>query len=306
MKSLSLILLSCGLQAASPTVELGRHLFYDQRLSVNGKASCATCHRQELAFTDARAQAQGATGELHPRSSMSLVNLAYAKAFNWNDPSVLSLEKQALKPMLSTKPVELGLNQIEFLKLIAKDSTYQALFKRSFPADSNPYTLGNVTRAIAAFERTIVSRNSPWDRFHLGGDESAINESAKRGEILFFLDGGPSCFRCHSGLNFSDSDYHNNGLGAPGKFKTPTLRNVAVTAPYMHDGRLATLEDVVDHYASGGKEGHDEIMRGFVLSPQNRVDLVEFLKSLTDEELLHNPNFANPWRDSASSSSTPR
>jgi cytochrome c peroxidase len=278
-----------------PKVRLGRYLFYDKRMSINGSSSCATCHRQDLAFTDGRAQAIGATDQLHPRSAMSLINLAYNTAFNWNDPSVRSLEQQALKPMRSTSPVELGLNEPQFLKLIRADPTYRPLFRQAFPNDPNPYTILNVARAIAAFERTIVSRGSPYDRFHRDGDQTAIPESAKRGEILFFLDGGPSCFRCHSGFNFSDSNYHNNGLGAPGKFKTPSLRNIALTAPYMHDGSISTLEGVIDHYATGGKAGHDPIMRGFRLTPQNRADLVAFLKTLTDETLLHNPLYSNPW-----------
>jgi cytochrome c peroxidase len=279
----------------TPKIQLGRYLFYDKRISVNSTTSCATCHHQDLAFTDGRAQALGATGQLHPRSAMSLINLSDATAFNWNDPSVLSLEQQALKPMRSTNPVELGLNEESFLKLISKDETYRPLFRQAFPQEPNPYSIANVTKAIAAFERTIKSTDSPWDRFHRDGEDAAISESAKRGEILFFLDGGPSCFRCHNGPNFTDFAYHNNGLGVEGKFKTPTLRNIAVTAPYMHDGSIATLEKVVEHYATGGKSGHDQIMRGFQMNPQNRTDLVEFLKSLTDENLLHNPRYSNPW-----------
>ncbi len=287
-------------QAVPPAIpttksELGRYLFYDKRMSINGTTSCASCHHQDLAFTDGRAQAEGATGQLHPRSAMSLVNLAYSTAFNWNDPTVHSLEQQALKPMRSTAPVELGLNEPAFIKLIASDEVYQPLFREAFPQEKNPYTISNVTRAIAAFERTITSANSPYDRFHRNGDQSAISDSAKRGEVLFFLDGGPSCFRCHAGASFSDSAFHNNGLGAAGKFKTPTLRNIALTAPYMHDGSMATLEQVVDHYATGGKQGHDPIMRGFTMTPQNRIDLVAFLKALTDENLLHDPRYSNPW-----------
>ncbi len=287
--------LAATLSAQTAKIELGRYLFYDTRMSANGKSSCATCHRQDLAFTDGRAQAMGSTGQLHPRSSMSLVNLASNTAFNWNDPSVHTLEIQALKPLRSTNPVELGLDEPRFLKIVRTDPTYRPLFRRAFPQDPNPYTIVNVTRALAAFERTIVSMHSAYDRFHLDGDESAISESAKRGEILFFLDGGPSCFRCHNGPNFSDSAYHNNGLGIEGKFKTPTLRNIAVTAPYMHDGRISTLEEVIDHYATGGKPGHDPIMRQFPLTPRNRADLVEFLKSLTDEKLFGDPRYGNPW-----------
>ena len=326
-------------------VQLGRLLFYDRRMSVNGSTSCATCHRQELAFTDGRARAKGATGQLHPRSAMSLVNLVYNGAFNWSDPTVHSLEEQALKPMFSTNPVELGLGAIEqsFLDLLRSDPVYRPLFPRAFPNESNPYTTRNVAKAIAAFERTIVSAGSPYDRFHYQGDANAISESAKRGEILFFLDGGPSCFRCHGGFNFSDSvepvgsgpprvEFHNTGLynlagelsypmpnvglyehtkrtADVGKFKAPTLRNIALTAPYMHDGSIATLEDVLDHYAAGGRTiaagpltgvghdnpGKDKLVHGFYMTPQNRADLVAFLSSLTDESLIHDPRFADPW-----------
>jgi len=188
---------------------------------------------------------------------------------------------------------------------------------QAFVGEANPYTIRNVARAMAAFERTIVGADSAWDRFHYG-DETAISESAKRGEILFFTDGGPQCFRCHSGFNFSGEDeYHNTALYDPypppnlglfahtrraedaGKFKAPTLRNIAVTAPYMHDGSIATLEEVLEHYAAGGRAhgnpGKDPLVRGFTMTVQNRVDLVAFLKSLTDEGLLHDPRFANPW-----------
>jgi cytochrome c peroxidase len=328
-------------------VRLGRYLFYDKRMSVNGTSSCATCHRQELAFTDGRARAIGATEQLHPRSSMSLVNLAYSAAFNWSDPTVHSLEEQALKPMLSTNPVELGFSliQVKFIKLIRADGTYRPLFRQAFPNEADPYTISNIAKALAAFERSVTSANSPYDRFHYDGDEKAISESAKRGEILFFLDGGPSCFRCHGGFTFSDAvqtathagpavQYHNTGLynlrglfsyppsglglyehtqrrSDVGKFKAPTLRNIAVTAPYMHDGSIATLEEVMDHYAAGGRTivtgeasgvGHDnpfkdKLIHGFRMTPQNRADLVAFLKSLTDEELLHNQRYRDPWVD---------
>jgi cytochrome c peroxidase len=249
--------LAAGAAAPEPASErarLGRFLFFDRRMSINGTTACATCHRQELAFTDGRARAKGATGKLHPRSSMSLVNVGQNRAFNWSDPTVHSLEGQALKPMFSTNPVELGLGSVEakFIQLLHRDPVYAPLFRRAFPNQADPYTVAHVAEALAAFERTIVSTNSPYDRFH-HGEESAIAEASKRGEILFFLDGGPSCFRCHSGVNFSDGQFHNTALYNPypapnlglfehtrrptdaGKFKTPTLRNVALTAPYMHD-----------------------------------------------------------------------
>jgi len=316
--ALGAVLPASAIRAGSVKAQLGRYLFYDRRMSVNQTTACATCHRQELAFTDGRARAQGATGQLHPRSAMSLVNLALNRAFGWSDPGIHSLEEQALKPMFATTPTEMGLGAIreDFLRLLRRDPTYTELFPQAFPNQPDPYTIGNVAQALAAFERTIVSRNSPWDRFHMG-DATAISEAAKRGEILFFLDGGPSCFRCHNGVNFTDGEYHNTALYAAyvapnrglfeftgrsadlGRFKTPTLRNIDLTAPYMHDGTVATLEEVLDHYAAGGRAhenpAKDKLMHGFPMTPQNRADLAAFLRSLTDEDLIHNRDFADPW-----------
>jgi cytochrome c peroxidase len=323
-------------------IRLGRHLFYDKRLSVNGTTSCATCHRQELAFTDGLGRAKGATGEIHPRGAMSLVNLAWNRAFNWGDGTVHSLEEQALKPMMSTTPVELGFGAVEkrFLETVRTDSVYGELFRAAFPKEPKPWTTANVAKALSSFERSIVSRESAWDRFHFDGDETAISESAKRGELLFFLDGGPSCFRCHGGFNFSDSagnsrpPFHNTGLynlagefSYPpggrgvyenskrvedvGKFKAPTLRNIAITAPYMHDGSAATLGDVLDHYANGGRaidagplagKGHDnplkdKLIHGFAMSAGNKADLIAFLEALTDQRLLHEAELSNPFSE---------
>jgi cytochrome c peroxidase len=265
---------------------------------------------------------------------MSLVNLASSANYNWSDPGTHSLERQALKPMMSTTPIELGFGSVQrtFLRVAATDKIYRPLFRQAFPGEPDPWKAANIARAIAAFERTIVSRDSPYDRYHLHGDEGAISESAKRGEILFYLD-GPACFRCHSGIDFtSTAAFHNTGLynihgefsypppnlglfqftrrpADIGKFKAPTLRNIALTAPYMHDGAIATLEEVIDHYAAGGRTiadgpwagvGHDnpakdKLVHGFTLTPRNRADLVAFLRSLTDETLVHNPAFSNPW-----------
>ena len=299
-------------------VELGRHLFYDKRLSVNGKQACATCHRQELAFTDGLPVSVGATGEKHPRGSMSLVNVAYSSVLTWSNPSMKELEQQALVPMFGEHPVELGLRLSDSLApVLRSDPKYQQMFARAFPDDTDPFILANVTKAIACFERSIVSARSPYDRYHYGGEDGAVSQSAKRGEILFFSQ-PLSCFRCHGGVNFSGAEFHNTGLYNPyatpnvgifeftkdpndlGKFKAPTLRNIAVTAPYMHDGSVATLADVLDHYAAGGRAGHnnalkDPLINGFHLSAEDRADLIEFLKSLTDEAVLHDSRFANPW-----------
>jgi cytochrome c peroxidase len=321
-------------------VELGRYLFYDTRLSVNRKESCGSCHRQELAFTDGRAHAEGTTGQLHPRSSMSLVNVAYAPRLTWADPALVSLEEQALLPMLGTEPIELGLkgHEQELLAALRRDPVYVTRFPAAFPGEGDAYTLSNVTKAIAAFERSIVSMRSPYDRYRWGGDSSAISDAAKRGEILFFSSERAGCFQCHQGWNFSggirlegaetagrgmagrDGDSHsgffNTGVtvyAAPnrglyehtqraediGKFRAPSLRNVAVTGPYMHDGSLATLDEVIDHYAAGGKFDHPNkslIVRPFRLSASDKHDLVEFLKSLTDEEALHDTRWSDPWK----------
>ena len=293
-------------------VELGRYLFYDTRMSVNGKSSCATCHKQELAFTDGRATAVGATGELHPRSAISLVNVAYSGALTWSNPQLKRLEDQALVPMFGDRPVELGLHDGDgFLPMLRADPKYKLLFERAFPEGADRFTISNVTKAIACFERSIISARSPYDRYHYGGDDGAVSDSAKRGETLFF-DQHHSCFRCHGGFNFSDAsvsegnpersiEFHNTGLYKTdaAKFKVPTLRNIAITAPYMHDGSIATLEGVLDHYAAGGRgpdnPNKDRLIAGFPLSPQDRADLIAFLESLTDLDVLHDPRFANPW-----------
>ncbi len=314
-------------------VELGRYLFYEKRMSVNGRESCGSCHKQELAFTDGRARAEGTTGQLHPRSSMSLVNVAYSPSLTWANPTLGSLEEQALVPMLGEVPVELGLKGHEqaFLDAIGRDPVYQRLFPQVFAGEAKPFTLSNVTKAIAAFERSIVSMRSPYDRYRYGHEESAISESAKRGEILFNSSEHAGCFQCHGSWNFSGSVryegsreqtrgfFFNTGVSdyqAPnrgvfeqtmrpedvGKFRVPSLRNVAVTAPYMHDGSIATLEDVLDHYAAGGKMSHPNkstILRKFSLTPQEKKDLVEYLKSLTDDEMLHDPRWGDPWAPTA-------
>jgi cytochrome c peroxidase len=301
-------------------VKLGRFLFYDKRLSANGTMSCATCHRQELAFTDGRALPAGVTGQLHPRSAQSIVNVAYGAALTWSNPGLHHLEEQVLIPMLSDRPTELGLRGHEAATLAAfhSDEVYRSLFPRAFPKEAGPFTIRNVAKALACFVRTIISGRSSYDRFLHDDQPDAISESAKRGELLFFSDGTAGCFRCHSGFNFSDSAFHNTALYNPypernlgifehthrptdlGKFKTPSLRNVAITAPYMHDGSVKTLDAVLDHYSAGGRAStnpnRDNLIRGFVLTPQNRIDLIAFLESLTDTDLLRDPRLSDPWQ----------
>lgn len=323
-------------------VELGRFLFYDTRLSENQEQSCASCHLQEFAFTDRRPLGIGSTGEQHPRGPMSLTNVAYAATFNWANPVVRSLEEQALTPLFGEDPIELGLpSQALLIERLAAESVYQDLFAAAYPDDPEPITLHHVTQALASFQRTLISGNSPYDRF-VFGDENAISESAQRGADIFFGEDA-ECFHCHGGFNFSSSvdhsgnvfdqaNFQNNGLynldgrGAypannrglfeftgdaadEGAFKPPTLRNIAVTAPYMHDGSLETLEDVVNMYAAGGlvtesgpnagdgrtNPNKSTFIAGFELSESERADLIAFLESLTDESFLTNPRFSNPW-----------
>jgi cytochrome c peroxidase len=317
---------------SAPKVELGRYLFYDKRMSVNEKGSCATCHRQELAFTDGMGRAEGVTGDTHPRGAMSLVNVAYAPRLTWANPEMVSLEEQALIPMLGEEPIELGLGGFEyvFLDAVKDEPTYRRLIPQAFPGEQK-MTLQIATKAIAAFERTIVSMRSPYDRYRWGGDQNAISDSAKRGEIIFSSGERGGCFQCHGGWNLgairyegsrngpAEGIYFNTGVAkyaAPnrgiyeftgknsdfGKFLAPSLRNIALTAPYMHDGSMATLEEVIDHYAAGGKfdqANKTHIMRPFSLTAAEKGDLIEFLKSLTDEELIHDPRWSDPWPKSS-------
>lgn len=328
-------------------VELGRHLFYDTRLSGNETQACASCHFEDKAFTDGRATSLGSTGDSTPRGSMSLVNVGYLTTLTWASPVLVALEDQALVPMFGEDPVELGLAGKEDLLLerLRAEPKYAPLFAAAFPNESEPVSLASVVRAIASFERTILSFASPYDRYTYGGDPDALSESAKRGRDLFFSE-TLECFHCHGGFNFSDSVahegtailetmFHNTGLynidgkgaypeentglfahtGVPsdmGRFRAPTLRNIAVTAPYMHDGSIATLDAVLDHYAAGGRtiaEGPNagdgsqnpwksEFVNGFTLSPEERADLIAFLESLTDPTLATNPKLANPWTSS--------
>jgi len=285
-------------------VELGRRLFYDRRLSGNGTQACASCHRPERAFTDGRARAVGSTGEMHPRGSQSLANVAYNTSFTWVEAGRRSLEDQALGPMYGEHPVELGAggHEKELAATLLADSEITNLFVAAFPGE--PLDEVHVRKAIAAFERTLLSGDSPYDRFVWQDDREAMSNSARRGMALFF---SPklACARCHAGFTFSgpvrfeglaaeEPVTHDTGLG--GRFRAPTLRNIAVTAPYMHDGRFATVEEVVDYYAAGGSHsaGQSRLLSGFRLSAEERCDLIAFLESLTDAHFLDDTRLSEP------------
>lgn len=326
-------------------VELGRHLFYDKRLSADNSMSCASCHQQDKAFTDGLSVAEGITGQKGSRSAMSLVNLAYLPVLTWANPNLTALEVQALVPIFGEHPVEMGMagkEQVLFARLQA-DPVYQRLFAQAFPDEASRgkdalYSLSTVTKAIASFQRSLLSFDSPYDRYKYGGQTQALSPSALRGEALFFGE-KMECYHCHGGFNFTDNiqhsklplaekGFHNTGLynrdgrgaypgnnpgiaeftGDPddeGKFRTPTLRNIALTAPYMHDGSIPTLEAVIrEHYAQAGRAGlgpngpspmRSSLIAGFEVSDQEVADLVAFLNSLTDKTFIQNPRHADPW-----------
>ena len=323
-------------------VELGRRIFYDKRLSKNQTQSCASCHKQELAFTDGLPQGVGSTGSMHPRSSMALANVAYTPTLSWANPLLTTLERQAEIPIFGQDPVELGSTSTPDLEARFKaEPIYVALFAKAFPGEE--ITLLGILRALASFERTIISGRSGYDRWAKDGDPNAVSAAAKRGFALFQGERF-DCFHCHLapfftdhatwvGKPFTDRPYHNTGLynlgGAGaypfpntgveaitknasdmGRFKAPSLRNVAVTAPYMHDGSVATLEDALDHYIAGGRtiaSGpnagigsqnplKDPLVRKLDVTTDERDDVIAFLKSLTDEELLTNPAYSDPWK----------
>ncbi len=333
---------------ANPTtakkIKLGRRLFYDKRLSGNGSQSCASCHRQDLAFTDGRAQSVGSTGELHPRGAPSLVNVAYAKTLTWANPSLKSLERQMEVPLFNRHPVEMGLtdrNKGRVLRRIARDRWYRAGFRKVYPRLRRPVTFKTIIRSVSAFQRSIISANSRYDR--VLRRQAKFTASERRG-LNAFMGEKAECHHCHGTFIFSDqvnykgaelerARFHNNGLyniggtGAypqsnkgifeftgrardMGRFRAPSLRNVGLTAPYMHDGSIKTLDEVVDHYAAGGRNitsgpyagdgrrnpNKDPNISGIRLTPQERKDIVAFLKTLTDRSVTTNSRFSNPFR----------
>jgi cytochrome c peroxidase len=277
-------------------VELGKLLFFDPRLSRDNTISCASCHKPELAWTDGTKFSMGINNQLSSRNSMTIINRLYGRAQLWHG-KMRTLEEQAKNPI--TKSVRMGMpsEDAEVDKLNGVQG-YRERFQQVFCTN---VTMDGVAKAIAAFERTILSGNSPADRFDMGGEENAISESAKRGLVIF--QGKGRCTRCHSGFNFSDEEFHNLGIdwdrnsvdigrysvekhpGTVGGFKTPTLREIARTVPYMHDGRFATLEEVVDFYDQGGiMNPHlSNLIIPLGLTAQEKQDLVEYMRALSGE-----------------------
>ncbi|PUB14885.1 methanobactin export MATE transporter MbnM [Yoonia sediminilitoris] len=308
-------------------VALGRHLFYDARLSADGTVACSSCHDQTRAFTDGRETAIGIDGTSAGKNAPPLMNVAYFPVLTWANPHMTTLEFQALVPLFCENPQEMGGGGQEtaIFARLRGDPYYASAFAKAFPNTPDP-DLFTVTRALAAFQRSLMSFDAPYDRFKYGSDLDALSPAAQRGEQLFF-DHRFECYHCHQGVMFSDNfqtegspwsetGFHNTGLYSTypaelpglieftgqaedaGRFRTPSLRNIAVTAPYMHDGSIPDLRGVLDHYAKGGREGHamqDGMIVGFDVTSQEMDDLVAFLESLTDDAFLTNPAHSDPW-----------
>lgn len=314
-------------------VALGRFLFYDERLSLDSTQSCGTCHAPAFAFTDNGNQfSTGVDGSVGTRNSMALVNLGWGTSFFWDGRST-TLEEQVLEPVVN--PIEMHETWPSVVAKLQADPVYPTLFKRAFGSETIDSL--RAAKALAQFLRIMVSANSKYDKVERG--EAAFTPDEAQGFFLFQAEGGPvgqviylpgggqvvgqggaDCFHCHTnaaGL-FTDEQFHNNGLdsvftdlgrgaitGDPfdmGKFKTPTLRNIALSFPYMHDGRFNSLEEVVDHYNEGGVPSAtvDPFMKftdpdnTMGLTPQKKQQLIAFLNTLTDWEFVNDPEFQDP------------
>lgn len=274
-------------------VRLGRRLFFDPILSSNGSIACASCHQPAHGFSSPTALAPGVGGKLGRRNVPSLLNRAYGKTFFW-DGRDATLEAQSLRPIES--PAEMGNTIAAAVKRLQAHPAYPALFREAF---GEPVSASNLAKAIASFERVLLSGNSRVDRFR-AGDVAALNPAERHG--LWLYESSGRCWQCHSGPNFSDETYHNTGVSwgqSPidlgryeitkqeadrGRFKTPTLRALTATGPYMHDGSFKTLEEVVEYYnRGGGKNPHlDPIVQPLGLSKEDVHDLAAFLAALSD------------------------
>ncbi len=284
-------------------VELGKALFFDPRLSGSKWISCATCHNPALGWSDGLPKGIGEGMKELGRATPTILNTAYNKLQMW-DGRFRSLEEQALGPIQAN--VEMHKDMKALIAELKKISGYSEMFEKAYPGEG--VSEKTLAKAIASFERTVVSTESAFDRWRMG-DDHAVADEVKRGFSLF--EGKANCSRCHQGFNFVDDGFHNIGLKGntdqgrfakvpvkvlKGAFKTPTLRDIELTAPYMHNGAYKTLEEVVDHYSRGGdmKEGLDPNIEALNLSKQEKSDLVAFMKSLTgkpmDITVPHLPN----------------
>jgi len=302
LASLTLAVVSSGAFAAEPAglppvqhpkdnlptpekIALGKQLYFDGRLSADNKVSCASCHDPAKGFSNGDQFATGVEGKKSGRNSPTVINTAYQKFQFW-DGRAKTLEEQALGPIQN--PIEMNLTLEAAVAKLNGIEGYKSQFKAVFGTD---VTADGIGKAIAAYERTVLSGDAPYDKFK-AGDKTALSESAQRGMKLFF--GKANCSACHAGPNFTDNGFHNIGVpgtdagreaiskfvGDKGAFKTPTLREIARTAPYMHDGSMKTLEEVVAHYNKGGTphDQLDEEIFPLKLTPEQVADLVAFMR----------------------------
>lgn len=301
-------------------VQLGRHLFFDPIFSLDSTISCASCHLPELGFSDPDAVSLGVNDAMGTRNAMSLVNVGfYTKGLFW-DGRVQTLEEQALLPV--EDHLEMNEAWPNVLEKLARHEDYPAMFREAFGIEyADEITKELAVKALAQFERILISGNSRFDQ--ASRNEIFLEDEEVNGQQLFFFElaqtaNHPGCSHCHGGPLLTDNRFLNNGLdsvgnlngfadkgrgivtsrfGDNGKFRVPSLRNIELTAPYMHDGRFNTLEEVIEHYASGGHwaENIDANIRPFTLSEQEQQELLAFLRSFTDESFVNNPDFQNPF-----------
>lgn len=283
--------------SAEAQVALGRRLFHDGDLSVNGTLSCATCHDPRHSFADGVRAHPGAHGEPGLRNVPSLLNVGSFSPLTWGNPTLTTLELQALVPIEGEDPVEMGMKgqERELARRLSANPCYRKLFRASFPATRGQIDFASVSSALAAFQRTIVSHETPWDHAAAGGP--ALTEAASRGQALFAKSG---CASCHSGREFTDLAFHrlpgepaipaNGDFGLArvtgrgedrGMFRTPSLRNVTLTAPYLHDGSADTLADAIARH-------------GVTLNADDEADMAAFMNALTDRAVTQDPRYARP------------
>jgi cytochrome c peroxidase len=335
------------LSASNPFSEekakLGRYLFYDRRMSVNQAKSCSSCHDPNFSFTDGYRRSIGAMGDNVQHNAPALINIVFNKYLTASDSTLHFPEQQINNPMFHNQPIELGWqgNEHVIMERLKKDSLYSHQLPLLFTGSKDPFTIKNIQDCITSFVKTILSFNTPYDRYAYNKDSSALPASEKNGMKLFFSD-RLHCNSCHGGINFSTPSlknkngeiayYQNTGLynidgrGAypvndaglfactkqaadMGKYKIPTLRNLAFTAPYLHDGTAADLSTIINVYESGGRNivagpNHGDgrknpyknpLITGFVIDAQEKKDLINFLLSLSDTSFCHKSSYSNPF-----------
>ena len=282
--------------------QLGKRLFYDPIMSSDSTISCANCHQAELAFSDDEIVSKGVEDRLGTRNSPTLANLAYHPYFT-REGGVPTLEMQILVPIQEHN--EFDFNIVLIAERLNKIPSYVEESQKAYNRDPDAFV---ITRALANFERSLISGNSPFDQFFYQNKKDILSEAERNGLELFFSE-KTNCSSCHSASNFTNYAFENNGLyetyNDPGRFrltqlesdralfKVPSLRNIELTAPYMHDGSFNTLEEVIEHYQSGGKNhpNKSDLIQALSLSETEKSDLIQFLKSLTDETFISNPSF---------------